>query len=153
TVAETEELLSAHEVRLRQSAIAELHAITEGWPAALRLSAMAMRRYPEPEQLLAGLGSDDLVADYVRREVLAKMPPETYQLLLELAVSDQLTASLVEGLTGRGGGASKLAELRQRGVFGQPYAGTCGWYRFHPLLSRILYCELARDDPLRAHQA
>src|SRR5215207_1585162 len=49
TPAETAALLAAHDVRISDQALTELHVVTEGWPASLRLAALSMRGSPEPE--------------------------------------------------------------------------------------------------------
>ncbi|OLB80590.1 MAG: hypothetical protein AUI14_06110 [Actinobacteria bacterium 13_2_20CM_2_71_6] len=150
TLDETAELISAYKVGLADSSVAELHALTEGWPAGLRLAALAMRDHPEPEQVVAELGTDDGVASYLSREVLAALPPDTCRTMAEVSVVEQVTAAMVEALTGRRDGARMLAALDQQGAFVYRRPGPGEWYRFHPLLSRLLYSELRRQDPARA---
>src|SRR5256886_9395186 len=150
TLDETAELISAYKVGLADSSVAELHALTEGWPAGLRLAALAMRDHPEPEQVVAELGTDDGVASYLSREVLAALPPDTCRTMAEVSVVEQVTAAMVEALTGRRDGARMLAALDQQGAFVYRRPGPGERYRFHPLLSRLLYSELRRQDPARA---
>jgi LuxR family maltose regulon positive regulatory protein len=155
TVSETDSLLNHHDVRLTESAVAELHAVTEGWPAGLRLAALGMCGHPEPERVVDDLGTDDLVADYLAAEVLGELPADTQDMLVLASVAEQVTASLVEALTGREDGARILDNLQRRGAFVRRCEGAGDWYRFHPLLSRLLYAQLRRRDPqrlLRAHR-
>jgi LuxR family maltose regulon positive regulatory protein len=150
TVSETADLLVTHGVGLSEPGIAELHALTEGWPAGLRLAALAMRGRPEPERVLADLGVHDAVADYLAREVLAGMAANVRQDLCDTSIMEQLDPSLFQALTGQSYGARLLADLDRSGGFVHRTEGTGGWYRVHPLLGRLLYAELRRMDPDRA---
>jgi LuxR family maltose regulon positive regulatory protein len=147
TLDETAGLVAAHGLDLSEAGLAELQGLTEGWPAGLRLAALAMRDHAEPGQAIAELGLDDLVADYLNEEVLARLPADTRGLLVDVSVAEQVTASMVDAVTGRSDGARVLAELDQRGTFVQRRSGPGEWYRFHPLLSRLLYARLRRQDP------
>jgi LuxR family maltose regulon positive regulatory protein len=147
TLDETAGLIAAHGLELTEAGLAELQGLTEGWPAGLRLAALTMREHAEPEQAIAELGLDDLVADYLNEEVLKRMPADTRRLLADVSVADQVTAGMVDAVTGRDDGARRLAELDQQGAFVQRRSGPAEWYRFHPLLSRLLYARLRRQDP------
>ena len=60
--------LDAHEISM-------LCRRTEGWAAALRLSALSLRDHPEPEAHVAALAaSDRTVADYLLGELLDRQP-------------------------------------------------------------------------------
>src|SRR4051795_4362606 len=48
----------------------------DGWPAAVRLAALALSAADDPEAAALAFGGDDpYIADYVRDEVLADLPP------------------------------------------------------------------------------
>jgi LuxR family transcriptional regulator, maltose regulon positive regulatory protein len=148
TLGETEQLIAAHGLDLPEATVGELHGLSEGWPAGLRLAAMTLRENPDPVHALSELGVDDLVANYLGEEVLTPMAPDTRQLLAEMSVAEQVTANMVEAVTGRIDGARLLAELDQQSSFVTRRPGPGGWYRFHPLLSRLLYAQLRREDPV-----
>jgi LuxR family maltose regulon positive regulatory protein len=147
TLDETAGLIAAHGLDVSEAGLAELQGLTEGWPAGLRLAALTMREHAEPEQAIAELGLDDLVADYLNEEVLARMPADTRRLLAYVSVADQVTAGMVDAVTGRDDGARVLADLDQQGAFVHRRSGPAEWYRFHPLLGRLLYARLRRQDP------
>jgi LuxR family transcriptional regulator, maltose regulon positive regulatory protein len=153
TVAETRELLAEYAVSLPETVVTELHAVTEGWAAGLRLAALAMSDHPEPEQVVADLGVHDQVLDYLTAEVLSQLPPDVCRLLLDVSVAEHVTAGLVQALTGRVDGARVLADLQRRGAFVRRCGGPGEWYCFHPLFSRALYAELSRQHPQRALEA
>src|SRR6266487_2526720 len=141
TTAETNQLLAGYGLALPESAVAEVHAVTEGWPAALRLAALTMRGTAEPEEAIADLGVLDLIAEYVNVEVLAPLPAELRRLLLDVSVGEQLTAEFVQAVTGRTDGGQVLADL----PFLRPGAGHDS-YRMHSLVSQLL----AAEDWVRA---
>ncbi|WP_433056279.1 LuxR C-terminal-related transcriptional regulator [Dactylosporangium sp. CS-033363] len=150
TIAETAELLAAHDVVLPSATLYSLHSITEGWPAGVRLAAMAMRGHPEPERVLDDGGAfSSAVGDFLAGEVIDPLPAETRRLLLETAIAPRLNAGLVEAITGRDDGARMLAELKGSNAFLTRNAGPGGWYRFHPLFARTLHAELLRRSPER----
>jgi LuxR family maltose regulon positive regulatory protein len=150
TIAETAQLLAAHDVVLPSSTLYALHSITEGWPAGVRLAAMAMHGHPEPERVLDDGGAfSTAVGDFLTGEVIDPLPPDTRQLLLDTAIATRLNAGLVEAITGRDDGARMLAELKGSNAFLTRNAGPGGWYRFHPLFARTLHAELLRRSPER----
>ncbi|MFG2037502.1 LuxR C-terminal-related transcriptional regulator [Dactylosporangium sp. NPDC048998] len=150
TISETAQLLAAHDVVLPSSTLYALHSITEGWPAGVRLAAMAMRGHPEPERVLDDGGAfSTAVGDFLTGEVIDPLPAETRRLLLETAIAPRLNAGLVEAITGRDDGARVLAELKGSNAFLTRNAGPGGWYRFHPLFARTLHAELLRRSPER----
>ncbi|WP_345124193.1 helix-turn-helix transcriptional regulator [Dactylosporangium darangshiense] len=150
TISETAQLLAAHDVVLPSATLYALHSITEGWPAGVRLAAMAMRGHPEPERVLDDGGAfSTAVGDFLTGEVIDPLPAETRRLLLETAIAPRLNAGLVEAITGRDDGARVLAELKGSNAFLTRNAGPGGWYRFHPLFARTLHAELLRRSPER----
>ena len=72
TVAEARELLVERgKVRLGDDEIELLHARTEGWPAALVLATLWLRRVPDPRAAVREFGGDQrFVADYLLSEVI-----------------------------------------------------------------------------------
>ncbi|MFB9448441.1 hypothetical protein Dvina_04435 [Dactylosporangium vinaceum] len=148
TITETAQLLAAHDVALPSATLYALHSVTEGWPAGVRLAAMAMRGHPEPERVLDDGGPfSNAVGDFLTGEVIDPLPVETRRLLLETAIAPRLNAGLVEAITGRDDGARVLAELKGSNAFLTRNAGPGGWYRFHPLFARTLHTELLRRSP------
>ncbi|WP_203848163.1 LuxR C-terminal-related transcriptional regulator [Dactylosporangium siamense] len=150
TITETAQLLAAHDVVLPGSTLYALHSMTEGWPAGVRLAAMAMRGHPEPERVLDDGGAySTAVGDFLTGEVIETLPADTRRLLFDTAVATRLNAGLVEAITGRDDGARVLAELKGSNAFLTRNAGPGGWYRFHPLFARTLHSELLRRNPER----
>jgi LuxR family maltose regulon positive regulatory protein len=153
TVDETADLFAGHGLILPWLAVAELHARAEGWPAGLRLAAMALQHNADPAQLLAGSAATESVADYLAAEVLGGLDPGERRALAEVSVGERLTADFVNAMTGRVDGAALLADLQHGGAFITRCAATEDTYRLHPMLSRTLYRELGRHDRDRTAQA
>lgn len=150
TIDETGQLLAAYDVRLPSAAAYELHAVTEGWPAGLRLAALAMRGDPEPARVFADSGAyATAVGEFLAGEVVDQLPADLRQLVLETSVATQLTAGLAEAITGREDGARALADLKRANAFITRCAGSGGWYTYHPLFARTRYAELQRRAPDR----
>src|SRR5262249_44208583 len=68
------------------------------------------------------------------------------------SVLDQVTAELVEALTGRPDGARILALLEHSNLFVVQGSGSAGWYRCHPLFGLMLYDELRHRRPEQVRQ-
>ncbi|HZM30899.1 MAG TPA: BTAD domain-containing putative transcriptional regulator [Acidimicrobiales bacterium] len=109
---------------------AELHDLTGGWPAAVRLAAEALAQDPtRPAATLDRLRRPGgVLHDYLAAEAVGAEPPEAQDLLARLAVLDRFTPGLVGALAPPGAGAA-LAGLVRRGLVvdtpgrGRPWLG------------------------------
>ena len=129
TLAESRELLverggidvGAPEVQL-------LHARTEGWPAALALAALWLRRVDDPRAVVREFGGKQrFVAEYLTSEVIGVLDEGLRSFLLRASVLGRFTAELCDGVLGRSDSASLIAELErstQLVVRLEPGAGT-----------------------------
>ena len=127
----------------------DLHGLTCGWPAALRLRLLAAEA--EPATMGAPLDGehDPLLAEYVEREVLLGLPAELLEMLQQLAQLPRFNPALCDHLFGVGEGADWLRELIERGVFIQELEGAKGWFTLFPPLARLLQ-GLASNTPCNA---
>jgi LuxR family maltose regulon positive regulatory protein len=157
TLPEAAQLLARHGVELPEAHLAELHARTEGWPAGLRLAALAMRRHPDPPRFVDAFSGDQQdIAEYLTGEVLAGQPPETLYALLCTSVLERVCGGLMDALTGRTDGERILADLERRNAFVIALPGHYPWYRYHRLFAELLAAELHRrmpDRPPELHRA
>lgn len=151
---------------LSEPAIRHLDEELEGWPVGLRLVALMLSRAQDPEAAVAGLrGGIPQSQDYMLREVLAGLPPETRSCLLKTSILDRLTADLVQTVcqedgssqSGMDGGAF-LRELRKANLFAYSVDSQERWYRYHHWFQQVLGTQLharfaasaVRDLHLRA---
>ncbi|MFC5752836.1 LuxR C-terminal-related transcriptional regulator [Actinomadura rugatobispora] len=141
---ESAAVLARHGVRLAPAALRTLQERTGGWPAGIRLAAMAMAGRPDPDAVAARFsGDDDGVVGYLREEVVDAQPPGTRELLLATSVADRIDAGLAGGLAGEAGRA--FPDLVRRNAFAVPLGH--GWYRYPPMFGEALRTVLERESP------
>src|SRR5262245_35854672 len=96
---EANELLAACGVELDQVDVGRIVEQTEGWPVGIYLAGLASRdqRFVA-DRGVAVSGNDVYVADYLRSEVLARLPPATVTFLTRTAILEQLSAPLCDAV-------------------------------------------------------
>jgi ATP/maltotriose-dependent transcriptional regulator MalT len=121
-----------------------LCALTQGWPAALRLLAV------QGEREHAGVAHDEapsaLLREYVEHEVLHGLADHLLHALGQLAQIPRFNAELCEHLLGVGEGADWLQELRARGLFIDELDGAADWFEVFPPLA-VLLQQRAKSGP------
>ena len=142
--------------RLDAVAVRRVHERTEGWPVALRLTALALRKHAEDAaECLDGLTGDSLsVQQYLVAELLEQQPPAMQSRLRETSILDRFCAPLCDALASPGGaeeldGESFLRRLEESGL---PCVALGGgerrWLRYHHLFQGLLQDQLrARATP------
>ena len=99
-----------------------LHERTEGWPAALMLATLWLRRVPDLARAVREFGGDQrFVADYLCSEVIGSLDADIRPFVLRVSVLGRFTAELCDGVFGRSDSGSMLAELER------PTFSWCGW--------------------------
>ncbi len=145
---EAAEVLSAAGVETGASNVRRLVEHTEGWPAGVYLSAVALRdRVDLPDAPGEVSGDNAYIADFFRDELLARQSPETVRFLLHTAVLQGFSAALCDVVLETTGSASRLAEIEQRNLFLVPLDHRREWYRYHRLFAEALVAELRRREP------
>jgi LuxR family maltose regulon positive regulatory protein len=143
TLDEARALFKAVGVKLSESALARLHARTEGWAAGLRLAALSLAGHPDPEQFAAEFsGSERTVAEYLLAEVLERQSEQAKRLLLRTSVCERVCGELADLLTGGSGGERVLRELEAAGAFVVSLDAQRSWFRYHALFADVLQLEL-----------
>jgi LuxR family maltose regulon positive regulatory protein len=145
---ETRELLDASGVTLSPAGVTLLHQRTEGWAAGLRLAAISLASYPDPERFVAQFsGTDRTVAEYLLAEMLDRQPPDVQDLLLRTALLDRVNGELADLLTARTGSERILLNLEDANAFVESTDPERTWFRYHHLLADFLRLELRRTFP------
>ncbi len=135
-------------LELRAEDVSQLHARTEGWPAALYLAALSLRGRSDPSKLIAAFAGDDrYLVDYLTGELLARQRPELRSFLLQTSILNRLCASLCDAVTGGSESAALLAELEHSNLLLIPLDTKREWYRYHHLFAELLRHELAESEP------
>jgi LuxR family maltose regulon positive regulatory protein len=146
TRAEAAKLLAGAGHRLDQDTLDTLLQRTEGWPVALALAALYLRDRGRRPSVARFGGTDRLVADYVRDELLIDLPDDMRAFMIRTSVADTLTGSLCDALLGRGDSAVVLGALAREGL-AIPVDRTGERYRYHRLVRDMLRAELRRHEP------
>ncbi|MFG1918620.1 LuxR C-terminal-related transcriptional regulator [Micromonospora sp. NPDC048898] len=142
---EVADLLTAHGAALPAAAVRQLRERTGGWPAALRIAALAVGGQPDPQRWVGQFGGDQPeIAGYLREEVLATLDPAEEDLLRRTALVETVCADLAGALTGRADAGQALADLAGTGGLLHREDTRPPWYRCDPLLADLLRADLAR---------
>ena len=148
TLGEARAMFDASGAELTGSAVAQLHARTEGWAAGLRLAVLSLSGHPDPERFAAEFsGSERTVADYLRAEVLDRQAEPVRRLLLRTSICERVSGELADVLTGASGGERILQELADAGAFVVSLDAARSWFRYHPLFADLLQLQLRRSGP------
>jgi len=143
--------------------IAILQERTEGWPAALRLTALALSESGSTAQFVSQLPTGNrAIRQYLLREVLAKQPDAVRERLLRVAFLDRFCPELCDAVMPGGvandSAQSFLNHVKQANLFSIALDESGNWYRFHHLFQSMLQeqaltdlgDETVRDIHLRA---
>jgi LuxR family maltose regulon positive regulatory protein len=149
TVAEAQRVLDAQDVVLSETAMQELHRLTEGWPAAVYLAALYLENRESPDDVVARLsGSNRYIADYLSEEVLNQQDPEVRDFILSMSVFDQFDTTLADFVTQTRSSARLLRHLERTNLLLIPLLGR-GWFRFHHLFKAFAQSALEVEHPER----
>ena len=146
SLAEATRLLAAAGVEQSDGRTRQLVAHTEGWPAALYLAALAIRSDVMPADG-AFTGTDRLMSDYLRSEVLDRLSGSQREFLLRTSILERLNGPLCDAVAGGTDGTRLLDRLDRRNLLVMPLDGRGEWYRYHHLLRDVLHAELRTDSP------
>ncbi len=98
---------------------AEVRAVTDGWPAAVRLAGEALESVPAQERdsaLARVRRSGGPLYSYLAAEVFEREPAETQELLRLVATLGRVTPALLEAL-GVANALDEVTSLARRGLF------------------------------------
>ncbi|MEG3179326.1 helix-turn-helix transcriptional regulator [Sphingomonas sp. LT1P40] len=120
---------------------------TEGWPIALQLASLSLKRGADHRRLVEQFrGPSSELARYLSEQVLMTMPEETREIVIRTALLDRLTGDAVNLLCDRQDGWMVLERLEEQGVFLTPLTPERQAYRYHQLFAEHLRERLARRD-------
>ncbi|MQY31788.1 protein kinase domain-containing protein [Nocardia aurantia] len=125
----------------------ELTAATEGWIAALRLAALALRDSHDRGGLIGHLsGRHHLIGEFLAENVLDTLEPELLDFLTATSISDRVCGDLAAALTGVADGQAVLERIEQRDLFLRRLDDG-HWFRYDHLFAEFLRQRLERDRP------
>jgi len=144
---EAREMLAGAPSRVSDEDVSELVARTEGWPVALYLTGLANRDESLPPAPLPLREGERILGDYIRSEILARLPPPEVDFLTRTSVLERFSASLCDAVLQRGSSAGMLSELSRKQLFLIGLDRSGEWFRYHRLFRQALRAELELRDP------
>jgi LuxR family maltose regulon positive regulatory protein len=148
TAGEAASLLDHAGVILGPDEAAELHRRTEGWAAGLHIAALAIKAGSRDGETAPTFSGDDIfMRDYLRSEVLDRLPEADALFLTRTSALERMSGPLCDAVLGLQGSAATLAGLAQSNLLVVPLDRRGQWYRYHHLFRDLLLAELDRLEP------
>lgn len=144
---EARALLQGVGIEVDDAELAELVRHAEGWPAGLHLAALALESGRLPATPRSPFTGDHrLMADYLRAELLARLPRGRVSFLMRTSVLDRMSGPLCDATLGRTHSAQVLEDLEASNMLLVPLDRRRQWYRYHTLFGELLRAELERRE-------
>jgi len=127
-----------------------LYRRTEGWAVISQLVRIWMQRHADREQpMLEYLGHNEDIANYLSEQLLQDLPAELQEFLMDAAVCDQFSASLIDEVRNTGASDAILDRLHHLDAVLIPLDRERKWLRFHALFGDFLRHRLQIVNPAR----
>ncbi|MFJ4453148.1 LuxR C-terminal-related transcriptional regulator [Pseudomonas sp. NPDC089392] len=127
--------------------VEHLHGKTEGWPAALWLAAIALKRSESRMDFIDQFsGSTGTVAQYLSEVVLAEQPAAARVFLLRISVLRSFNLALCEALNQQANSREMIEQLQAQSLV-LSIESKCGYWRFHGLFAEFLRDRLIKETP------
>ena len=138
---------------LSEEDVAALERRTEGWIAGLQLAALSLRKHADRSSFVKDFaGSHRFVVDYVQQDILAPLPAQLQDFLLQTAILTRLHAASCQALTlmpTQERSQEMLEALERANLFVMPLDDQRQWYRYHDLFREALCARLQASHPDR----
>jgi LuxR family maltose regulon positive regulatory protein len=144
---EAGELFARSGLTLSSPQVRTLLERTAGWAAGLRLAAMSLDRDDLDASITEFSGDGRAVTEYLAGEVLDRKPPALRDFLVRTSVTDRISGSLADALTGRADGRLTLDQLAGDDAIVVGVDRHREWVRYHPLLRQTLVHRLGVEHP------
>ncbi|MFF0489411.1 protein kinase [Nocardia sp. NPDC004068] len=149
TPPETREILVEHNgFELTDAQIERIHTAADGWPAAIQLVSLSLRRGADPDRLIEQLaGGNQAIREYLSENVFDALEPGLLDFLMAISVTEQVNGSLAAALSGESDAEALLEQAEQRELFISRVADDPEWFRIQPLFAEQLRTRLERVRP------
>lgn len=118
--------------------IPRLIALTEGWIAGMKMTALscgnAHAYHPDGKLNTASRA----ISRYLDEVIFAPLPTEVFAFLLHTSMLNRLHPALCDAVTGKNNGEAMLAWIAQRNLFVSALDERGVWFRYHPLMREAL---------------
>lgn len=144
---ETRSLLLRENETLAQTDFDAILDRTEGWPIAVQLASISLKRGVDRDLLLARMGqSGSEVARYLSEQVLIALPDHLRKIVMQTAVLDTISGELINLVCDREDGGVVLEQLEQQGVFLNAVNADRRWFRYHQLFAEYVRDVFRKSD-------
>lgn len=154
TLAETRQILvERNGFDLTDEQVEQIHAATDGWPAAIQLVSLSLRGTTtgapvDAARLIPHLsGGNHAIREYLAENVLDAIDPRMLEFLMSISVTEKLNGSLAAALSGEPDAEQLLEQAQQRELFVTRVEHDPGWFRIQPLFAEQLRARLERIHP------
>lgn len=127
--------------------LAELMTNTEGWPAGIYLSALAMKAGSGELPAQPVRGDDLYIAEYLRHAVLNRLSNAKRSFLIRTSVLDRLSGPLCDAVLETAGSERLLESLEKSNLLIVRLDRTREWHRYHQMFQDLLQAELRLREP------
>lgn len=138
-------------LELKPQQIEEIYQNTEGWIAAMQLSALSASgsRGQERANLPTGklLNDDKQFADYVIHEILQQQTPELQAFMLDSSALLRLSAPLLDAIRESNDSIEFIQQMQTKNLFLIALDKNQEWYRYHEIFRSALLAKLRGQDP------
>ncbi len=132
---------------LDDSNLALIQERTDGWAVALQLSTAALMGGTSSAKLLKGLpGPSKEIADYLAEDVLAQLPHEQREFLIQASMFEAFCPAMCDQVFGRADSNALIEQTEKDNLFLQTIDAENDWYRYHPLFRDFLKGQLSRSS-------
>ncbi len=147
TSAEAATLLRGAGLELDFGVVQTLVQRTEGWPAALYLTALSAREEEDASTAVKQLrGDDHRLAEYFRDDILSDLSDTQTEFAVRTSVLSELSGGLCDAVLGSRGSGVVLRDMERASPLLRPVDPAHERYRWHGLIRDALQAELRRTE-------
>jgi len=136
--------------RVSADEVAQIHDLTNGWPACLQLVSILLKNRPERRATLHDLAwqSSDL-QNYLSEDVVDRLPTDVADFMEAISICRRFSSELAAAVTGSPHAGELLRRIEEENLLISRVESDdrSPWYRFHPLFAEFLSARLQRRGP------
>lgn len=135
------------DLKLSDEEMTSLETKTEGWIAALKIAALALKNCPDKSTFINGFSSSRNLSQYLFEEIINCQEAAIKEFLIKTSILKSLNKSICDRLTGFDNSEDMLETLEANKLFIINLDESKTNYRYHSLLSEVLIKLLKKDYP------
>ena len=121
---------------------------TEGWAAAIQLTAISVAQSGNARTLLQKFSeSNHAVSDYLLDDVINRLAPSTVDFLLKTSILNAFNTDLATAVAGSENTRAEIDGLEKQSLFIFSLDSERNWYRYHHLFAELLQRMLHERAP------